>query len=227
MSIPAFMQGGTCAASMSLLCWQHWPQSHSIRPHRQSHAHTHMHTQKRTQPGPRASSRTIFILAHKTEQRSSVSLWCMLVCFYVCLCFSNCSRGGWMCFDHTVSTIGKSPLRRREHYQTVYVKKSRICGAFVNLFPPLIKEELKVLMVRTYCVRVYDQWLFFLCTFTWRPCVIRSFIARLKDDSIFNQLSPSALHSVHYATYTDSRLTDCQNTASLNTSAATQEAGIN
>lgn len=34
------MQGGTCAASMSLLCWQHWPQSHSISPLQQSSTHT-------------------------------------------------------------------------------------------------------------------------------------------------------------------------------------------
>lgn len=122
---------------MSLLCWQHWPQSHSIRPPQQSHTHTH---KKCTHPGPQAGSRTIFILAYKAGQQSSVSVLCMFICVCILAVVPVVQECG-CALSGVLQQIGKGHLADRK---SIKVRTVSICyiqnrdgvsGAIVNLLP--------------------------------------------------------------------------------------------
>ena len=88
--------------------------------HARAHTRAHTHMHKCTHPGPRAGSRTIFILAYKAGQQSSVSVCCMFVCVSaVVAVLQECG----FCFDHCGSADWKRAFSRQEQNQ------STVCSA--------------------------------------------------------------------------------------------------
>ena len=70
------------------------------------------------------------------------------------------------------------------------------------------RKSWKCTVLMQGCVAIYGRWLkyhFRPRTIMQRPCVIRCFMAGLKDDCIFNQLSPCPLHIIHNTAYITSR----------------------